>query len=59
MRLDAMIKRLQEAASSGQLGEAAPVYVLIDNNELYELEIEVLPKGNLGPGSVMLKGKRV
>lgn len=54
-----MIKRLQEAASSGQLGEAAPVYVLIDNNELYELEIEVLPKGNLGPGSVMLKGKRV
>lgn len=51
-----LIESLQQALP--ELGKKAPVYLLIDNNELYAFEVTVLPKGNLGPGSVVLTGKK-
>lgn len=54
-RLDDLILRLQEAAH--ELGESAPVYFLL-NDRLYTVVVDVVPKGNLGPGSVLLlKGR--
>jgi len=46
-----LIKTLQDALSS--LGPGAPIYLVIDN-ELYGLSVQVNPKGDLGPGSVIL-----
>lgn len=53
MTVEDLIKRLQEAVRT-DLGAAAPVYLLIDGRQLCELVVDVLPKGNLGPGSVLI-----
>lgn len=58
MSVEKLIERLQESTRT-ELGEAALVYMLIDD-ELYELDLQTCPKGNLGPGSVLLrKGKKL
>jgi len=46
-----LIEALQKIQA--ELGPKAPAHLLIDD-ELYDLEINVYPKGNLGPGSVLL-----
>jgi hypothetical protein len=54
MKVTEMIKRLQDAVDT-KLGAGATVYVLVGKNELYKINLSVLPKGDLGPGSVLLE----
>lgn len=57
MTVEDLIARLQESVRT-DLGKDAPVYLLIDE-QLFELVVDVLPKGAFGPGSVlMVRGKR-
>ena len=52
MKTENLVQQLQ-AALCAELGAEAPVYMLIDD-KLYEVLVQVNPKGGLGPGSVLL-----
>jgi hypothetical protein len=58
MQLDKLIAQL--TTERGTMGKDPTVYLLIDNNELYEVDVRPVPKGKLGDGYVLfVKGKKL
>lgn len=51
MTVEDLVGFLQSSLT--ELGEGAPVLICVEN-KIYDLEIQVNPKGNLGPGSILI-----